>query len=98
MVDEVRVERLLRSLSDDVAYLREESGAGEDRRADPAWLRAVKYTFVTAIEADLAGGLAVAVGFHNVLVHEYVTVDDEIVMARLGDLSELEAFMAAVAA
>lgn len=133
MVDEVRVERLLRSLSDDVSYLREESGAGEDRRADPAWLRAVKYTFITAIEAvvdvaqhfcategwgppstnadalrvlgrhrvlqaDLAGGLAAAVGFRNVLVHEYVTVDDEIVVARLGDLSELEAFMAAVAA
>jgi hypothetical protein len=51
VVDEVRVERLLRSLSDDVAYLREESLAGADRRADPAWLRAVKYTFVTAIEA-----------------------------------------------
>src|ERR1700712_5457983 len=51
VVDEARVERLLRSLSDDVAYLRDESLAGEDRRADPAWLRAVKYTFVTAIEA-----------------------------------------------
>ena len=126
MVDEVRVERLLRSLSDDVAYLREESLAGEDRRADPAWLPAVKYTFVTAIEAmvdvaqhfcategwgppstngdalrvlgrhrvldpDLAALLAAAVGFRNVLVHVYVTVDDGIVLARLGDLSELEA-------
>ncbi|MDT7742694.1 MAG: hypothetical protein QOE59_1772, partial [Actinomycetota bacterium] len=42
VVDEVRVERLLRSLSDDLAYLREESLADEARRADPAWLRAVK--------------------------------------------------------
>ncbi len=132
MVDEVRVERLLRSLSDDVAYLREESLADEDRRADPAWLRAVKYTFVTAIEAMvdvaqhfcategwgppstnadalrvlgrhrvldvvLAGRLAAAVGFRNVLVHDYVTVDDGIVVARLGDLSELDAFVAAIA-
>jgi uncharacterized protein YutE (UPF0331/DUF86 family) len=132
VVDEARVERLLRSLSDDVAYLREESLAGADRRADSAWLRAVKYTFVTAIEAsvdvaqhfcategwgppstnadalrvlgrhrvldvDLAGRLAAAVGFRNVLVHEYVTVDDAIVVARLSDLSELEAFVAAIA-
>ena len=132
MVDEVRVERLLRSLSDDLAYLREESRADAARRADPAWLRAVKYSFVTAIEAsldvaqhfcategwgppssnadalrvlgrhrvlgpDLAGGLAAAVGFRNVLVHEYVAVDDGIVVARLADLSELEAFVAAIA-
>ena len=132
MVDEVRVERLLRSLSDDLAYLREESRADEARRADPAWLRAVKYSFVTAIEAsldiaqhfcategwgppstnadalrvlgrhrvldvDLAGRLAAAVGFRNVLVHEYVTVDDGIVVARLADLSELDAFVAAIA-
>jgi uncharacterized protein YutE (UPF0331/DUF86 family) len=132
VVDEVRVERLLRSLSDDLAYLREESLAEDDRRADSAWLRAVKYTFVTAIEAsvdiaqhfcategwgppstnadalrvlgrhrvldtELAGRLAAAVGFRNVLVHEYVTVDDEIVVARLSDLSDLQAFVPAIA-
>jgi uncharacterized protein YutE (UPF0331/DUF86 family) len=132
VVDEVRVERLLRSLSDDLAYLRDESTAVAERRADPAWLRAVKYTFITAIEAsvdiaqhfcatqgwgppssnadalrvlgrhrvlegDLAGRLAAAVGFRNVLVHEYVAVDDTIVVARLSDLSDLAAFVTAIA-
>lgn len=132
MVDEVRVERLLRALSDDLAYLRDEASADSERRADSAWPRAVKYTFVTAIEAsvdiaqhfcatqgwgppstnadairvlgrhrvltaDLAGRMAAAVGFCNVLVHEYVAVDDEIVVARLGDLSDLTAYITAIA-
>lgn len=51
MVDEDRVLRLLRSVSDDVSVLRGEAGAGQSRREDPIWLRGVKYTFVTAIEA-----------------------------------------------
>jgi len=51
MVDEVRVLRLLRSVTDDLAVLREEALADARRRADALWLRGVKYTFVTAIEA-----------------------------------------------
>jgi hypothetical protein len=51
VVDEARILRLLRSISDDVSVLQRESGADESRRADPIWLRGVKYTFVTAIEA-----------------------------------------------
>lgn len=51
MVDKDRVLRLLRSITDDVSVLRRESAAGESRREDPIWLRGVKYTFVTAIEA-----------------------------------------------
>jgi uncharacterized protein YutE (UPF0331/DUF86 family) len=132
VVDEVRVERLLRAMSDDLAFLRAEAGADAARRDDPTWLRAVKYAFVTAIEAcldvaqhisasegwgppstnadalvvlgrhgildvDLARRLAQAVGFRNVLVHEYVTVDDAIVKRRLDDLSDLEGFVTAVA-
>jgi uncharacterized protein YutE (UPF0331/DUF86 family) len=34
-----------------------------------------------------------AVGFRNVLVHEYVAVSDEIVLSRLHDLSDLDAFV-----
>jgi uncharacterized protein YutE (UPF0331/DUF86 family) len=49
------------------------------------------------LDPNLAARLAAAVGFRNVLVHEYVTVDDGIVVARLGDLSELDAFVAAIA-
>jgi uncharacterized protein YutE (UPF0331/DUF86 family) len=133
VVDETRILRLLRAITDDLAILRRESAAGETRRADPKWLRGVKYTFVTAIEAgidiaqhicssegwgppadngdtmrllgthsvlttDLAAALRKAVGFRNVLVHEYIQVSDEIVLARLDDLSDIDQFVAEVAA
>jgi uncharacterized protein YutE (UPF0331/DUF86 family) len=132
VIDEVRVLRLLRSISDDIAVLKGEATADEARRSDPIWLRGIKYTFVTAIEAcvDVAqhfcsaegwgppadNGDAVrllgehgvlspavatavrkAVGFRNVLVHEYVEVRDEIVVSRLADLTDLDAFVREVA-
>ncbi len=132
MVDEDRVLRLLRSIADDTAVLRREAGASEDRRRDPIWLRGVKYTFVTAIEAcvdvaqhlcategwgppadngdavrllgehgvlttDLASSMRKAVGFRNVLVHDYIEVDDAIVVGRLKSLSDLEQFVRQVA-
>lgn len=133
MVDEGRVLRLLRNITDDVAVLKRESSASEERRQDPMWLRGVKYTFVTAIEAcidvtqhicaaegwgppadngdavrilgdrgvltnQLATSIRKAVGFRNVLVHEYIKVDDAIVVDRLADLSDLEDFVSEVAA
>ena len=131
MVDEVRVLRLLRALSEDLTVLR---GAVDDpeRRTDPLWLRGVKYTFITAIEScvdvaqhlcaaqgwgppddngdslallgrhdvldpALAGRMRRAVGFRHVLVHEYVKVQDEIVLRQLADLSDLELLGRAVA-
>lgn len=132
VVDEVRVLRLLRSVTDDLAVLRDEASANAQRQADPLWLRGVKYTFVTAIEAcvdvaqhicasegwgppkdnadavrvlgahgvlhpELAHQLSRAVGFRNVLVHDYVDVDDHVVLARLADPSNLADFVAAVA-
>lgn len=128
MVDEVRVLRLLRSVTEDLSLLEQESAADDARREDTMWLRGVKYTFVTAIEAcvdvaqhvcsaegwgppsdngdairllgehsvlprELAASLRRAVGFRNVLVHEYVTVSDDIVVARLQDLTDLLAFV-----
>jgi uncharacterized protein YutE (UPF0331/DUF86 family) len=65
MVDEVRVLRLLRSITDDISVLRRESGADETRREDPMWLRGVKYTFVTAIEAcvDIAQHICATEGW-----------------------------------
>lgn len=133
MVDEVRVLRLLRSASDDLAVLEREADANEARRGDPLWRRGVKYTFVTAIEAcvdvaqhvcssegwgppsdnghaivllgshgvidpELSDSMRRAVGFRNVLVHEYVHVDDTVVDARLDDLGDLRAFLVQVAA
>ena len=131
MVDEVRVLRLLRSLADDVSLLRSEADAKDERRADHMWLRGVKYSFITAIEAcidvaqhvcssegwgpprdngdamlvlgrhgvlepDLAERMRAAVGFRNVLVHQYVDVDDDIVQERLVYLDDLDAFAAQV--
>ncbi len=133
MVDEGRVLRLLRGVTDDIAVLRRESAADEARRHDPIWLRGVKYTFITAIEAcvdvaqhfcaaegwgppadngdavrllgehgvlraDLASSVRKAVGFRNVLVHEYIEVDDAIVIERLADLSDLDEFVRETAA
>ncbi|KNX38672.1 type VII toxin-antitoxin system HepT family RNase toxin [Luteipulveratus halotolerans] len=132
MVDQVRVQRLLRGLSDDIAFLRRESDASPSRRADEVWLRGVKYSFITAIEAavdvaqhisatrgwgppsdngdamrvlgrngvldiDHADHMRRAVGFRNVLVHDYVDVDDTVVISRLGDLSDLSEFVSAIA-
>jgi uncharacterized protein with HEPN domain len=82
VVDEVRVLRLLRSVTDDLAVLRGEASADARRQADALWLRGVKYTFWQ--------------GFRNVLVHEYVEVDDSVVLARLTDPSNLDEFVAAV--
>jgi uncharacterized protein YutE (UPF0331/DUF86 family) len=133
VVDEDRVLRLLRSVADDAGVLGQEAGASQDRRQDPIWLRGVKYTFVTAIEAcvdiaqhicaaegwgppadngdavrllgehrvlttELAVSMRKAVGFRNVLVHDYIKVDDSIVMDRLKRLGDLEEFVQQVAA
>jgi uncharacterized protein YutE (UPF0331/DUF86 family) len=133
VIDEDRVLRLLRSIADDTSVLRQEAGASEVRRRDPIWLRGIKYTFVTAIEAcvdvaqhisategwgppadngdairllgahgvlaaELATSMRKAVGFRNVLVHDYIEVDDEIVVGRLKSLSDLDEFVRQVAA
>ena len=37
-----------------------------------------------------------AVGFRNVLVHQYGDVDDDIVRQRLTDLSDLDAYAAGI--
>lgn len=65
MIDEARILRLLRSVSEDVSVLQRESGADASRQEDPIWLRGVKYTFVTAIEAciDVAQHLCAAEGW-----------------------------------
>ncbi|WP_218614933.1 HepT-like ribonuclease domain-containing protein [Pseudonocardia sp. KRD291] len=123
--------RLLRAITDDLAVLGDESTANAIRRADPLWIRGIKYVFVTAIEGcvdvahhicssegwgpprdnadavrvlgrhgvistDLAERLSRAVGFRNVLVHDYVDVDDRVVLARLDDPSDLALFATAV--
>jgi uncharacterized protein YutE (UPF0331/DUF86 family) len=46
------------------------------------------------IDADLAATLAGAVGFRNVLVHDYAEVDDRRVVAHLQHLDELRRFVA----
>ena len=129
MVDIERVRSLLRRLAGDLSDLEAEDP--DELVADPRGLRAVKYSFVTAIEAaidvaqhlcaseqwgtpatnadafirlgrhgavdpTLATRLAAAVGFRNVLVHEYAVVDDARVVAALSELDDLRAFIRAI--
>ncbi len=48
------------------------------------------------LEVGLSSRLSRAVGFRNVLVHRYVDVDDEQVVAKLDELGDLDGFVAAV--
>lgn len=48
------------------------------------------------LAAELAESLARAVGFRNVLVHGYVDVDDDRVVAQLDHVGDLERFVADV--
>ena len=48
------------------------------------------------LEPDVAERMRAAVGFRNVLVHQYGDVDDDIVQERLVDLGDLDAFAAQV--
>lgn len=130
MVDEGRITRLLRSVSDRTARLRDAAATPVAERG-PLWLDGVKYLLVTAVEAcidvaqhigssesysapdsnadavrtlgqhgvldlELAQSMARAVGFRNVLVHQYITVDDTVVLGALDRLGEFEAFVTQV--
>lgn len=46
------------------------------------------------MSASLANGVAEVVGFRNILVHGYVEVDDERVVANLERLDDLQDFVA----
>ena len=46
---------------------------------------------------ELARSIRQAVGFRNVLVHDYIKVNDEIVVDRLKALGDLEDFVSQVA-
>ena len=48
------------------------------------------------LDAQLADGLAHAVGFRNLLVHQYVDVDDDRVVGYLDHLTDMSAFVASV--
>jgi len=133
VVDEVRLLRWLRSVSDELAFLGGEARASRERQDDPVWLRGIKYSFVASIEAcvdvaqhicssegwgpprdngdamrlladhgviaaELGRSMRQAVGFRTVLVHEYVEVDDGVVLHRLAHPGDLHAFVTAVAA
>lgn len=50
------------------------------------------------LESLLAQRMSLAVGFRNVLVHQYATVDDERVVAALDELDDLTMFVRQVGA
>ena len=49
------------------------------------------------IEASVEQAMRKAIGLRNVLVHEYVGVDDSIVLARIEDLTDIDDFASQVA-
>jgi uncharacterized protein YutE (UPF0331/DUF86 family) len=49
------------------------------------------------LDANLGGRLRQAVGFRNILVHQYVDLDDDRVVSSLDDVADLRAFVAQVA-
>jgi len=49
------------------------------------------------IESKLGEAIAPAMGFRNVLVHEYAEVDDSVVVANPTVLADLDAFMVQLA-
>lgn len=50
------------------------------------------------VGTDLSEALGRAAGFRNLLVHEYAAIDDQLVLANLDRLGDLEAFVSAVTA
>lgn len=133
MVDEGRVARLLRGISERTSRLRVAFDSPPATRGE-LWLDGIKYLLVTTIEGcvdvaqhicssenlgapdsnaaairllggsvgiiepDLTERLALAVGFRNVLVHQYATVDDRIVLESVGRLVDFDSFVTAVSA
>ena len=127
MVDEGRVSRLLRGISERVDRLQVARATPIDARGS-LWLDGVKYLFVITIEGcvdvaqhivaseqlgspdanaaavrmladhelltvETADRVAAAVGFRNVLVHQYAEVDDGIVIEMLDRLGDFGAFV-----
>jgi uncharacterized protein YutE (UPF0331/DUF86 family) len=132
MVDEIRVARLLRAVSDRTIRLRAATAVDVSERGH-FWLDGIKYPLVTTVEGcvdvaqhicssesypapdtnadamrllatrgvlpeELATSLARAVGFRNVLVHQYTAVNDSIVLGALDRLEEFDEFVAQVSA
>ncbi|MGH9111009.1 MAG: type VII toxin-antitoxin system HepT family RNase toxin [Acidimicrobiales bacterium] len=50
------------------------------------------------IDAELAARVAGAVGFRNLLVHQYVDVDDDRVVAFLDEIGDVDAYVGGVTA
>jgi len=127
VVDEGRVVRLLRGISERTARLRAGYASDPKDRGD-LWLDGIKYLLVTTIEScvdvaqhlassedfgapdsnagalrelgsrgvidhTLAEDLALAVGFRNVLVHQYAEVDDAIVLTAWERLADFDSFV-----
>ncbi len=132
MVDELRVRRLLRQVTDTVAFLDDEAGVDADVRSQRRWLDSIKYNFIAAIECcidvgqhlcavqgwgppasnadtfvilashgvlddEIADRMARASRFRNVLVHEYIEIRDDMVIANLSRTGDLRRFVAEIA-
>lgn len=70
-----------------------EGWGAADTNADGVRMLAVN----GVVEAAVADAVASAVGFHNVLVHQYVDVDDDRVVGMLARLDDFDRYVAQVA-
>ena len=131
VVDEGRVARLLRGVTERTGRLRAAFALPVSDRGE-LWLDGVKYLLVTSIEgcidvaqhlasskglgapdsnadalrllgresrivsSELADRMALAVGFRNVLVHQYALVDDRIVFGAVDRLGDFDDFVAQI--
>ena len=59
--------------------------------------RATNNVSLLLIEASVEQAMRKAIGLRNVLVQEYVGVDDSIVLARIEDLTDIDDFASQVA-
>lgn len=48
------------------------------------------------IDSELAGRLARAAGFQNLLIHQYADIDDKRVVGNLDSLDDLDGFVTSV--
>lgn len=72
-------------------------GSSESWRAPDTNARSIRLLGEhRVIDSELAISVARSVGFRNVLVHQYVDVDDAIVLDALGRLDDLRAFVSQV--
>jgi uncharacterized protein YutE (UPF0331/DUF86 family) len=94
VVDAERLHRVLRRISEDLTTLDGYAVRDpDDVLADPAWLGRHG-----VVDVEVAERVATAVGFRNLLVHQYAVIDDRVVAGYLQRLADLHAYVTELSA